>query len=219
MSIQFVQWADDTTIWPAPPLTMLNTGTPSIAADIDVPAGTVAGNLLVLCVFLVATTNDISGIIINNPAGWTARGGLNGASSIISVQSWTKTATGSEPASYHLTSAQPGYWMAAMVQYPGAHDHSAGNLGQNDTKWTTTAYTNTNPDDRTVVFAGVAALAGATPAIPAGVTLRGQTGPSSVYGYVQVCDYRVAGTAVAPLASPSWGLTMPYQGTISMSLF
>lgn len=111
----------------------------STSADIDKPAGTVEGDLLIL-----AIANQSPSGNINNPTGgaaWSAGPTVSGAGGIISAKTWYKWAGASEPATYGLSIGIASDTVCILVAVENPHESDIPVSATSTTRTTTTVST------------------------------------------------------------------------------
>jgi hypothetical protein len=172
---------------------------------IAVPASVVSGDVMiaVLC-------GDGGSVVNSTPSGWTARASITttgGGGAEVTCQCFTKTAGGSEPASYTWGFATSRFWAGTIMAYRGALESTWANVTPTEDFSTShSCPTETTTDDHEWGFT-FAALRNETPGAPtgpSGLNTRTRFNSNSQVGLV-FTDYDVspAGTTTAVVFSSS----------------
>jgi hypothetical protein len=177
------------------------TATGTEVLTLPVPAGTVAGDLL-----LVHIAHVWTGAPFTVPAGWTHIRADNSANTIVSTLYWKKAATGEPSATFHFAAGSLVTMGGAMAAYTGANTTTPvdGHNGQVGTGGTAVTPAVTTATAGTLVLRFISNSAESYPA-PAGTSQRWRSTAPGVGGF-SAGDEQFAGpggTGTRSSASPS----------------
>ncbi|PRY49317.1 hypothetical protein LY71_10693 [Geodermatophilus tzadiensis] len=186
----------------------VTTATGTEVLTLPVPAGTAAGDLLV-----VHITHNWTGAPFSTPAGWTHVRTDSSGNAIISALYWKKAA-GESSATFSFPTGSSVRMGGALAAYTGADTTTPvdAHTGQAGTGTTATTPAVTTATAGTLVLRLISHAAQPSPA-PTGTTPRWAVGPVSGLGGYSAGEEQVAGAGpVSSRSSPSTGTSAAWVG-------